>query len=176
MSDSSAPGVRRDATEALDLRLNVNGENHVISVEPRRILADVLRDELDLRSVHLGCEHGSCGACTVLVDGEPAASCVLLAAQVEGRRIETLEGLALDATMRALQTAFHEKFALQCGYCTPGMLVNLCSMLRRQPKPSEGEIRERLNGNLCRCTGYQPIVDAALFAASAVRDEMEASG
>lgn len=148
--------------------LMVNGEWHTMSVEPRRLLADVLRESLGIRSVHLGCEEGVCGACTVLVDGEPAASCLLFAVQVEDRSITTLEGLEGNPTMAELQKAFHENFALQCGFCTPGMLVNLFSLLddREGSSPlSEEEVRVRLDGNLCRCTGYQSIVAAAVQAA-----------
>jgi carbon-monoxide dehydrogenase small subunit len=146
----------------------VNGVEHTLAVEPRMVLADVLRERLDLHSIHLGCEEGACGACTVLVDGEPATSCLVLAAQAGGRSIATLEGLDGEPTMTALQTSFHENFALQCGFCTPGMLVNLFSLLEERASlsaPSEQEIRTRLNGNLCRCTGYQSIVAAALQAA-----------
>ena len=153
---------------SVPVRLLVNGEWHAVSIEPRRLLADVLRESLDIRSVHLGCEEGVCGACTVLVDGAPATSCLLLAVQVEDRSITTLEGLDGVPTMAELQKAFHENFALQCGFCTPGMLVNLFSLLgdREVSSPlSEEEVRVRLDGNLCRCTGYQSIVAAALQAA-----------
>ncbi len=153
---------------SVEVRLLVNGEWHTMSIEPRRLLADVLRESVDIRSVHLGCEEGVCGACTVLVDGEPAASCLLFAVQVEDRSITTLEGLEGNPTMADLQKAFHENFALQCGFCTPGMLVNLFSLLddrEGSSPPSEDEVRVRLDGNLCRCTGYQSIVAAALQAA-----------
>ncbi len=154
--------------QSVQVTMLVNGVEHTLAVEPRMVLADVLRERLDLHSIHLGCEEGVCGACTVLVDGEPATSCLVLAVQVEGRSITTLEGLDGEATMTALQTSFHENFALQCGFCTPGMLVNLFSLLEERaepPAPSEEEVRLRLNGNLCRCTGYQSIVAAALQAA-----------
>lgn len=132
------------------------------------LLSDVLRECLDLRGIHLGCEEGVCGACTVLMDGEPSTSCLVLAVQAEGRSITTLEGLDGDPTMTGLQAAFHENFALQCGFCTPGVLVNLFSLLEGRDSsspPSEVEVRTRLNGNLCRCTGYQSIVAAAMEAA-----------
>lgn len=151
----------------IEVRFDLNSRPVSVSVEPRRLLSDVLRDVFDLRSIHLGCEHGACGACTVLLDGEPATSCTLLVAQVEDRSVVTLEGLEGDETLRRLQTAFHENFALQCGYCTPGMLVNLQGFVSgagRTRTPDENEVRSRLSGNLCRCTGYDSIVRAALGA------------
>lgn len=152
----------------VQVTLLVNGVEHTMAVEPRMLLADVLREHLDQHSIHLGCEEGVCGACTVHVDGQPATSCLILAVQAVGRSITTLEGLDGDPTMTGLQAAFHENFALQCGFCTPGMLVNLFSLLEDRAAcspPSEGEVRTRLNGNLCRCTGYQSIVAAAVQAA-----------
>ena len=154
--------------ETVRVTMLVNGVEHALEVEPRMVLADMLRERLDLHSIHLGCEEGVCGACTVLVDGETATSCLVLAVQAGGRSITTLEGLDGEPTMTALQASFHENFALQCGFCTPGMLVNLFSLLEKRPAPqapSEEEIRTRLNGNLCRCTGYQSIVAAALQVA-----------
>ncbi|MCY4369077.1 MAG: (2Fe-2S)-binding protein [bacterium] len=154
--------------ETVRITLLVNGVDQTTAVESRMILADVLRERLDLHSIHLGCEEGVCGACTVLVDGEPATSCLVLAVQADGRAITTLEGLDGDPTMAGLQAAFHENFALQCGFCTPGMLVSLFSLLEgRAPSspPFEDEVRTRLSGNLCRCTGYQSIVAAAMQAA-----------
>ena len=146
------------------VKLRVNDAGRAVEVEPRRILADVLRDEFGLRSIHLGCEQGACGGCTVLVDGEPAASCMLLAVQAEGRVIETLEGLTETDRMKLLQAAFHEHHALQCGYCIPGILVNLYEFLGDGRPVSESEVRTRLSGNLCRCTGYQNMVTAAVAA------------
>lgn len=154
--------------ESVQVTLLVNGIEHAMAVETRMVLADVLRERLDLHSIHLGCEEGVCGACTVLVDGEPATSCLMLAVQAEGRSITTLEGLDGEPTMAGLQASFHENFALQCGFCTPGMLVNLFSLLEDRAAsspPSEHDVRTRLNGNLCRCTGYQSIVAAAMEAA-----------
>ncbi len=154
--------------ESVHITLLVNGIEHAMAVEPRMVLADVLRERLDQHSIHLGCEEGVCGACTVLVDGEPATSCLMLAVQAEGRSIATLEGLDGEPTMTGLQASFHENFALQCGFCTPGMLVNLFSLLEDRTAsspPSEDDIRTRLNGNLCRCTGYQSVVAAAMQAA-----------
>jgi carbon-monoxide dehydrogenase small subunit len=157
-------------TEPIEVNLDVNGVARTLAVEPRRILADVLRDRFDLRSIHLGCEQGACGGCLVLIDGEPAASCMLLTVQVEGHTVTTLEGLAAEEGMRRLQAEFHEHFALQCGYCTPGMLVNLYAYLEEvEPgsMPTDDDVRQRLSGNLCRCTGYQTIVEAALAAIAA---------
>ncbi|WP_420612616.1 (2Fe-2S)-binding protein [Candidatus Spongiisocius sp.] len=155
-------------SRSVQITMLVNGVEHTLAVEPRMVLADVLRERFDLHSIHLGCEEGACGACTVLVDGEPVTSCLVLAVQAGGRSITTLEGLDGDPTMTGLQASFHENFALQCGFCTPGMLVNLFSLLEERASlsaPSEQEVRTRLNGNLCRCTGYQSIVTAALQAA-----------
>lgn len=160
-------------SDSVRVMLLVNGKEHTIALEPRMLLADVLRDCLDLHSIHLGCEEGMCGACTVLVDGEPATSCLVLGVQVEGRSITTLEGLNGDPAMTTLQHAFHENFALQCGFCTPGMLVSLFSLIEAAAPtapPSEDEVRTRLNGNLCRCTGYQSIVTAAMQAARSISD------
>ena len=154
-------------TRSVQVTMLVNGVEHTLAVEPRMVLADVVRERLDLPSIHLGCEEGVCGACTVLVDGEPAASCLVLAVQAGGRTVTTLEGLDGEPTMTALQTSFHENFALQCGFCTPGMLVSLFSLLEERASPSaptEAEVRTRLSGNLCRCTGYQSIIAAALQA------------
>ena len=157
--------------DSVQVKLLVNSIEHCMAIEPRLLLADVLRERLDLHSIHLGCEEGVCGACTVLVDGEPATSCLVLAVQADGRSITTLEGLDGERTMTDLQDAFHENFALQCGFCTPGMLVNLSSLLEDRAAsspPSEDDVRARLNGNLCRCTGYQSIVVAALQAGRSI--------
>jgi aerobic-type carbon monoxide dehydrogenase small subunit (CoxS/CutS family) len=164
-------------TESIDLAFHLNGAELSLTVEPRRILADVLRDRFGLRSIHLGCEQGVCGSCAVLIDGEPALSCLLLAAQVAGRSVTTLEGLAEHGRMQRLQSEFHEHFALQCGFCTPGMLVNLFAYLEDvgDDPPAESEVRDRLRGNLCRCTGYQSIVAAALAAVGEARQRDEAS-
>jgi carbon-monoxide dehydrogenase small subunit len=152
------------------LTLTVNGKHVTRQVETRRHLADFLRQELRLTGTHLGCEHGVCGACTVLVDGEAVRSCLMLAVQAEGRNVVTTEGLAAaDGTLSALQQAFWEKHALQCGFCTPGMLTTLTAFLREKPDPTEEEVREAISGNLCRCTGYANIVAAALDAAKRLR-------
>jgi aerobic carbon-monoxide dehydrogenase small subunit len=152
------------------IRLTVNGTERQARVMPRLLLADLLREEFGLTGTHLGCEHGACGACTVLVDGEPVRSCLLFAVQVDGCRVDTVEGLAgPDGTLDPLQEAFRGRHALQCGFCTPGMLMTLAAYLREHPSPTESDIREILSGNLCRCTGYQNIVHAGLDAAAALR-------
>ena len=145
--------------------LTVNGRPVETTVEPRLSLADFLRLELRLTATHLGCEHGVCGACTVLIDGEPARSCIALAVSLGGAEITTLEGLADDPAMQIIKQAFHDKHGLQCGFCTPGMLISTRDLLKRTPRPSESAVREGLSGNLCRCTGYQGIVRAVLKAA-----------
>jgi carbon-monoxide dehydrogenase small subunit len=147
------------------IRVAVNGHPHEATVEVRKTLADFLRDDLDLTGTHLGCEHGVCGACTVILDGAAVRSCLLFAAQVNGRSIETVEGLADGEALNPLQQAFHEHHALQCGFCTPGFLMTLTCFLRECPDPSDAQIREAISGNLCRCTGYKNIVTAARAAA-----------
>ena len=148
------------------VRVTVNGRMCEAQVEPRASLAELLRDDLDLTGTHVGCEHGVCGACTVLLDGEPVRSCLLLALQAEGRSIMTVEGLAgPDGALHPLQQAFMDKHALQCGFCTPGILVTALAYLLEHPSPTDEEIREMLAGNLCRCTGYHFIVDAVTQAA-----------
>jgi len=154
--------------------LLVNGERHEVLTEPRRLLSDVLRESLRLTGTHVGCEHGVCGACTVLLNGEPVRSCLVFAVQTDGHAITTVEGLAPaagapgssdDMPLHPLQEAFREKHALQCGFCTPGILLSMLRFLQDNPAPSELEIREALSGNLCRCTGYQNIVEAVQLAA-----------
>jgi len=148
------------------IRVTVNGRACEGQAEPRASLAEFLRDDLDLTGTHVGCEHGVCGACTVLLDGEPVRSCLMLAVQAKGRSIQTVEGLAgPDGTLHPLQQAFMDKHALQCGFCTPGILVTALAYLREHPSPTEDEIREMLSGNLCRCTGYHFIVEAVAQAA-----------
>ena len=144
------------------MTLRVNGENHAVVFPAHHSLLEVLREKCGLTGTKHGCELGECGTCTVLVDGEPAASCMLLAVQVEGRDVRTLEGLTGTSRMRLLQSAFHEHYALQCGYCIPGVLVNLYSFLEEGEPVTESEVRSRLSGNLCRCTGYQNMVAAAV--------------
>jgi carbon-monoxide dehydrogenase small subunit len=148
------------------IELTVNGSPVRREVETRLHLADFLRRELRLTGTHLGCEHGVCGACTVLVDGEAVRSCLMLAVQADGRQVTTTEGLAAaDGTLSPLQQAFRDKHGLQCGFCTPGMLTTLTAFLREKPNPTEEEVRDAISGNLCRCTGYAGIVEAALAAA-----------
>ena len=154
-------------------RLTVNGKAHARIVESRLTLADFLRHELGLTGTHLGCEHGVCGACTVLVDGRSARSCLMFAVQANGCEITTVEGLTPDGALSVLQQAFVDNHGLQCGFCTPGMLITLTELLRDNPAPSEDEVREALTGNLCRCTGYAGIVKAALDAAQRLRDRGE---
>ncbi len=152
------------------VKLTVNGKSYERSVESRITLADFLRHELGLTGTHLGCEHGVCGACTVLVDGQTARACLMFAVQANGRDLATVEGLAsADGKLNPLQQAFQDNHGLQCGFCTPGMLMTLTEFLRDHPEPSETEVREALSGNLCRCTGYAGIVAAALDAAQRLR-------
>jgi carbon-monoxide dehydrogenase small subunit len=155
--------------ERMEITLTVNGEAVTREVPVRLTLADFLRHELELTGTHLGCEHGVCGACTVLVEGRTARSCLMLAVQADGLSIDTVEGMADGDTLTPLQQAFIDHHGLQCGFCTPGVLATLTEMLETVPDPTETEVREWLSGNLCRCTGYQGIVDAALAAAKALR-------
>ncbi len=151
-------------TEAI--RLVVNGRAHDLEVEPRRMLVQVLREDLDLTGTHVGCDTTQCGACTVLVDGQAVKSCTMLAVQADGSAVTTVEGLAGDGELHPLQAAFREKHGLQCGFCTPGMLMTAVDLLSRDHDPSEATIRHALDGNICRCTGYQNIVAAIREAAT----------
>ena len=144
----------------IEIRMTVNGREYTGRVEPRLTLADFLRNELDLTGTHLGCEHGVCGACTILVDGEAVRSCLMLAVQADGATLMTVEGLANGDELHPLQTAFHENHALQCGFCTPGFLMTAYAFLRDNPNPTDAEVRAGISGNICRCTGYAPIVKA----------------
>jgi carbon-monoxide dehydrogenase small subunit len=146
----------------------VNGRAVEADVEPRTLLSDFVRHDLGLTGTHVGCEHGVCGACTIQVDGEPMRSCLMFAVQADGRELRTVEALAGDE-LHPLQRAFHEAHALQCGFCTPGFLMSLEPFLRDHPDPDEREVREALAGNLCRCTGYEAIVEAVLAAARELR-------
>jgi len=150
-------------------RVSVNGKSYARVVDARLTLADFLRHELNLTGTHLGCEHGVCGACTVLVDGHSARSCLMFAVQANNCEVTTVEGLAPDGKLSVLQQAFIDNHGLQCGFCTPGMLITLTELLRENPEPNEQEVREALTGNLCRCTGYAGIVRAALDAAQRLR-------
>ena len=146
--------------QLIDIRMTVNGREYTGRVEPRLTLADFLRNELDLTGTHLGCEHGVCGACTILVGGEAVRSCLLLAVQADGATLMTVEGLANGDELHPLQAAFQENHALQCGFCTPGFLMTAYAFLRDNPNPTEAEVRTGIGGNICRCTGYAPIVKA----------------
>ncbi|MDE0230786.1 MAG: (2Fe-2S)-binding protein [bacterium] len=147
------------------ITLNVNGRNQTTLAEPREILADVLRDRLGLTGTHLGCEHGVCGACTVLLDGEMVRSCLLFAVQAQGSEITTIEGLEDNGELHPMQKAFSEYHGLQCGFCTPGMILAGIDLLKRNPDPTAQEVRDDMGGNICRCTGYQKIVESVLGAA-----------
>ena len=147
------------------IRVSVNGTEYERTVEPRLTLADFLREELGLTGTHLGCEHGVCGACTILLEGQPVRSCIMFAVQADGHAVQTVESLAQKGELHPIQRAFWENSALQCGFCTPGFLLTVVDFLARNPRPTEQEIREALSGNLCRCTGYQSII-AAVKAAS----------
>jgi len=147
-----------------NLSLTVNGISYQKEVDPRTLLSDFLRHQLDLTGTHVGCEHGVCGACTILMDGLAVRSCLIFAPQANGREITTVEGLGTVDDMHPLQEAFREAHALQCGFCTPGILTTLVPYLEENPDPTEEEIREAISGNLCRCTGYQHIVDAVKIA------------
>lgn len=152
-------------TDMISIDVTVNGIAYSRTVEPRLLLSDFLRHDLGLTGTHVGCEHGSCGACTILLDGEAVRSCILFAVQTNGRALTTVEGLSANGILHPLQAAFREKHALQCGYCTPGFLMTLIPFLQENPQPDEALIRDTLSGNICRCTGYQNIVDAVLLAA-----------
>ncbi len=150
----------------MQIQNTVNDAPHTIETEPRRLLVHLLRDSLRLTGVHIGCDTSQCGACTVLIDDKTAKSCTVLAAQTEGCSVHTIEGMSQDAITTALKRAFNECHGLQCGFCTPGMLMAARALLLATPHPSEEKVREALHGNLCRCTGYQNIVDAVLLAAT----------
>jgi len=152
-----------------DITLNINGQAYAVTVESRRTLADVIRDDCGQTGTHLGCEHGICGACTVLVEGEPVRSCLMFAVQADGKAIRTVEGLADGATLHPLQRAFTENHALQCGYCTPGFLMLAAGVLEREPDIGDEALLEVLSSNLCRCTGYANIVKAVRQAAAEMK-------
>ena len=156
-------------SESRAISVTVNGMRREAEVAVRLTLADFLRQQLELTGTHLGCEHGVCGACTVLLDGRAVRSCLLLAVQVNGREVTTVEGLARAGSLHPLQEAFRDHHGLQCGFCTPGMLTTLVEFLRENPDPTADEVRVAISGNLCRCTGYQGIVEAALDAAKRLR-------
>ena len=149
----------------MDVRVTVNGQTFERDVEPRKLLIHFLRDDLDLTGSHIGCDTGNCGACSILVDGVLVKSCMMLAVQADGAAIDTVEGLAADGELNDLQQSFSDHHALQCGYCTPGMLMSATALLRANPNPSDDEIRKGIQGNICRCTGYVNIVEAIRAAA-----------
>jgi carbon-monoxide dehydrogenase small subunit len=156
-------------TEKAEVTLLINGRRHVVRVEPRRTLADAIRDDCRLTGTHIGCEHGVCGACTVLIAGEPVRSCLMFAIQADGRDIRTVEGLADGGDLHPLQRAFMEHHGLQCGFCTPGFLMLAAGVLERDPNISDADLIEVLSSNLCRCTGYQNIIKAVRAAAAEMR-------
>ncbi len=159
----------------LPVVVTVNGERHRGVIEPRKTLADFLREDCALTGTHLGCEHGVCGACTVIVDGVALRSCLLFAVQADGAEITTIEGISEPGTLSPVQAAFREEHGLQCGFCTPGFVVSVHAFLATNPTPSTEEIREALSGNLCRCTGYQGIIRAVERAAAAMGDEQRST-
>ncbi len=167
-------GIPEEAalSQRFTISVTVNGARYQREVEPRLLLSDFLRTELGLTGTHVGCEHGVCGACTVLLNQEAVRSCLMFAVQADGERIETVEGLGQGEgdQLHPLQTAFRQAHGLQCGFCTPGILMTLVPFLQDHPHPSEGEIREALSGNLCRCTGYQNVVEAVKLACGAAAD------
>lgn len=154
----------------MEILLTVNGNEHTVDVEPRMLLVHVLRDELGYTGVNVGCETSLCGACTIFLDGEAVKSCTTLAVQADGSEVVTVEGLKQDGEFHPVQESFREEHGLQCGYCTPGMMITSCAILRENPEPDREEIRESLEGNLCRCTGYQNIVDAVETAGVKIRE------
>jgi aerobic carbon-monoxide dehydrogenase small subunit len=154
-----------------ELTVTVNGQSHSLEVEPRLLLVHLLREKLGLTGTHVGCDTTSCGACTVLVDGTPIKSCTHFAVQVDGREVKTVEGLAEGGQLHPIQQAFKEEHGLQCGFCTPGMLLVSAALLEENPNPSEEEIRWAISGNICRCTGYQNIVKAVQWAANAMKEQ-----
>ena len=165
MSDTTLPSAGRLSAEAaaggsvIDVSLTVNGTTQSVTVEARRTLSDVIREDIGLTGTHLGCEHGVCGACTVLIDGEPARSCLMLAGQADGAEVTTIEGLAQpDGSLHPIQQAMMDAHGFQCAFCSPGFLMSAVALLEENPDPTTNEIREELSGNLCRCTGYQSIV------------------
>ncbi len=161
--------------EFTPVRISVNGTIHRLFVEPRRTLLDAIREDIGLTGINVGCEHGSCGACTVLLDGKSVRACLMLAVQANNHEVMTVEGLAQNGQMHPLQQAFWEKQGLQCGFCTPGVLMTAYELLQRTPNPGEAEIRSALSGNTCRCTGYEHIVDAIRLAAQSLQEQATVS-
>ena len=151
------------------IRVTINGKQYEHEVEPRLLLVHYIREKARLTGTHVGCDTGNCGACTVLFHGQPIKSCLMLAVQADGAEITTIEGMARNGALHPVQEAFLEKFGFQCGYCTPGMILSAAALLKQLPNPTEEEIREALEGNLCMCTGYQQIIDSILYAAEKLR-------
>ncbi|MBI4277281.1 MAG: (2Fe-2S)-binding protein [Armatimonadetes bacterium] len=158
------------------ISVTINGAIHQAEVEPRLLLVHFIREVLGLTGTHIGCDTTNCGACTVLMDGRPVKSCTMFAVQADGRRVMTVEGLARDGQLHPIQEGFHEKHGLQCGFCTPGMMMTAYAFLQRSPHPSEAEIRRAISGNLCRCTGYVNIVEAIGYAAEKMRGAPAVAG
>jgi len=156
------------------VQITINGVSREVAVPANRTLLDLLRDDLDLTGTKLGCGEGDCGACTVLLDGEPVNACLVLAAEAEGREVTTIEGLANGSLLHPVQQAFVDVGAVQCGYCTPGMVLVAAALVGRNPSPTESDVRHAISGNFCRCTGYQKIVEAVLTASARVRDARSA--
>lgn len=154
----------------MPITLTVNGERYDLAIEPRRLLSDVLREECGLTGTHVGCEHGVCGACTVLIDGAPARACLTFAVQMEGHAIRTIESIAKGGALSPFQQALHEEHGLQCGFCTPGIVMTIEAWLKENPDPDDAAIRDVLSGHICRCTGYQPIIAAVKKAALRMRE------
>ncbi len=152
-----------------EIILTINGRDHAVTVEPRRTLADAIREDCGQTGTHIGCEHGICGACTVIVDGEPVRSCLMFAVQADGKKIRTVEGLADDGTLHPMQQAFMDHHGLQCGFCTPGFLMLAVGVLEREPNIGDQDLLDVLSSNLCRCTGYQNIIKAVRAAAKEMR-------
>ncbi len=157
-------------TETVAITLNINGEDHRVSVEPRRTLADTIRDDCGKTGTHVGCEHGVCGSCTIIVDGEPMRSCLMFAVQADGRKLRTVEGLAKGDELHPLQRAFIDNHGLQCGFCTPGFLMLATAVLEKDPDIADADLLDALSSNLCRCTGYQNIIKAVRQAAIEMRE------
>ena len=169
--DTTAAEAPTGAAVTRPVEVTVNGEARRVEVEPRMLLVHFLRQELGLSGTHIGCDTTSCGACTVLLDGTPVKSCTVLAVQADGREITTVEGLETTEGLHPMQQSFHEEHGLQCGFCTPGMMLTAIALIEENPNPSEEEIRWALSGNVCRCTGYQNIVKAVQSAAASMRGE-----
>ena len=161
------------AKNVLNITVKVNGKDHTAAVEPRLLLVHFIREVLALTGTHIGCDTTSCGACTILLDGRPVKSCTLFAVQVDGRELSTIEGVAQNGALHPLQEGFKEKHGLQCGFCTPGMIMSTYALLQKNPQPTEQDIRWGISGNLCRCTGYQNIVKAVQYAAEKLSAKKE---